>query len=82
MTAKRSVFSKAELVALADPEGGSRSPVKVIDFLLVGHSRPTIPLDDLVSAGVFNGRPPQSIARLSENRYLTLKGMLNLGFDL
>lgn len=82
MTAKRSVFSRSELVALADPEGGAQSPVKVIDFLLVGHSRPTARLADLVSAGVFNGRPPQSIARLSEDRYSALKSMLNLGFDV
>ncbi|WP_141700541.1 GNAT family N-acetyltransferase [Methyloceanibacter superfactus] len=78
MTAKRSVFSRDELVELA---GDSGSPVKVIDFLLVGHSRPTAKLADLVAGGVFNGRPPQSIAKLSEDRFLVLKGMLDLGFD-
>jgi hypothetical protein len=82
MTAKRSVFSKTELVALTNAEAGSRSPVKVIDFLLVGHSRPTVRLPELVSERVFNGRPPQSIANLSEDRYLRLKRLLRLGFDI
>jgi hypothetical protein len=30
---------------------------KVIDFLLVGHSQPSLRLATLVSEGVFNGRP-------------------------
>ena len=55
MTAKSSVFSAEELVGLTKPQGGSRSPVKVIDFLLVGHSKPTIALPELLSERVFNG---------------------------
>ena len=58
------------------------SPVKVIDFLLIGHSQPSVPLSTLVSAGIFNGRPPQSVAELSEKRYEELKALLQLGFDL
>jgi hypothetical protein len=55
------------------------SPVKMIGFLLVGHSQPPVPLSALVSGSIFNGRPPQSIAELSEERYAALKGLLQLG---
>ena len=79
MTARRSVFSADELSAI---QAGSPASVKVIDFLLAGHMTPPIGLDDLVAAGIFNGRPPQSIARLDEARYQRLRPMLKLGFEL
>jgi hypothetical protein len=79
MTARRSVFSAAELSAIQARSPGS---VKVIDFLLAGHMTPPIGLDDLAAAGIFNGRPPQSIARLDEARYQRLRLMLKLGFEL
>jgi len=78
LTAKRSVFSAEEL------EGFNASldnPVKVIDFLLVGHAEHPIELDALVKAGVFSNRPPQSIARVSEKQYQALKPLLRLGFE-
>lgn len=79
LTAKRSVFSADEMGTMsATPQ----NPVKVIDFLLVGHAKPVIPLNKLVEEGVFNGRPPQSIAELSEDRYQALKPLLLLGVDL
>jgi len=78
-TAKRSVFSAEDL---SDMAPSPLSPVKMIDFLLVGHSLPSVPLATLVSAGIFNGRPPQSIAELSEERYGSLKVLLQLGFDI
>ena len=78
-TAKRSVFSAQDLTGMAP---SPVSPVKMIDFLLVGHSQPSVPLATLVSAGIFNGRPPQSIAELSEERYAALKALLQLGFDI
>ena len=78
-TAKRSVFSAEDLTDMAP---SPVSPVKMIDFLLVGHSQPTVPLATLVSSGIFNGRPPQSIAELSEDRYAALKALLQLGFDI
>ena len=78
-TAKRSVFSAEDLTGMAP---SPVSPVKMIDFLLVGHSQPSVPLATLVSAGIFNGRPPQSIAELSEERYAALKALLQLGFDI
>jgi ribosomal protein S18 acetylase RimI-like enzyme len=79
MTAKRSVFSAAELTAR---QNESTRPIKVIDFLLAGHSTPPVRVETLVEAGIFNGRPPQSIARIDEDRYQRLRPLLNLGFDL
>jgi hypothetical protein len=79
MTARRLVFSAAELSAI---QAQSPAPVKVIDFLLAGHMAPPIGVGDLVAAGIFNGRPPQSIARLDETRYQRLRPVLKLGFEL
>jgi GNAT superfamily N-acetyltransferase len=79
VTAKRSVFSAEELAAMAPRPS---SPVKVIDFLLIGHHQPAVPLSDLLAQGVFNNRPPQSIAELGETRYKILKPSLHIGFDL
>jgi len=56
-------------------------PVKVIDFLLVGHVENPITLETLLDAGVFVNRPPQLIAALSEDRYQSLKPLTRLGFD-
>ena len=78
-TAKRSVFSAEDLTGMAP---SPLSPVKMIDFLLVGHSQPPVPLVKLVSAHIFSGRPPQSITELSEERYQALKALLQLGFDV
>jgi hypothetical protein len=41
-----------------------------------------ISVAELVAAGIFNGRPPQSIALLDEARYQRLRPMLKLGFEL
>lgn len=79
MTAKRSVFSGEELKEI---QTRAETPVKVIDFLLAGHISPPVSLDALVGAGIFNTRPPQSIARIDEERYLRLRPMMNLGFEL
>jgi GNAT superfamily N-acetyltransferase len=77
-TAKRSVFSADNLNRM---QPSRISPVKVIDFLLLGHSVPSVPLGTLTSAGIFTNRPPQSVAELSEQRYTALKHFLQLGFD-
>ncbi|TXR50498.1 GNAT family N-acetyltransferase [Phyllobacterium endophyticum] len=74
-TAKRSVFSDAELTSWVS---GS-SPLKVIDFLLIGHIVPPLPLGALTSNSVLSSWP-QSITRISEQSYRRLKPMLNLGF--
>jgi ribosomal protein S18 acetylase RimI-like enzyme len=75
--ARRSVFSKSEIDAMFQSRN---SPVKVIDFLLVGHSDPPIPLDNLIKLNVINSRPPQSITGISESAYQALKPLLNFGF--
>ena len=78
-TAKRSVFS-AE--ALEQMEASPVLPVKMIDFLLIGHIEPSVPLSTLVAKGIFSKRPPQSIAELGEGQYASLRPYLQLGFDL
>jgi GNAT superfamily N-acetyltransferase len=77
LTAKRSVFSAEEIDEM---QATAASPVKMIDFLLVGHIQPPVRLDTLVERGVFNNRPPQSIARFTEEQYEILKPFLQLGF--
>jgi hypothetical protein len=79
MTARRSVFSGAELVGI---QAKSNVPVKVIDFLLAGHLTSPIPVNELLRTRIFNKRPPQSITRLDEARYRRLRPLLKLGFEL
>ncbi len=79
LTAKRSVFSAVELEAIL---AARDSPVKVIDFHLAGHLEPPIDLATLRADGVFPGGPPQSITKLSNERYERLKERVNLGFQL
>ncbi|WP_018240688.1 GNAT family N-acetyltransferase [Ensifer sp. BR816] len=75
-TAKRSVFSDE---GLRNWVGGT-SPLKVIDFLLIGHIVPTLPLKLLMSEGVVRSHS-QSISEIPEGRYQRLKPLLNLGFE-
>lgn len=78
LTAKRSVFSAEDMYEMnASPS----TAVKMIDFLLVGHVHPSVSVETLVANGVFSNRPPQSISRLTEERYVKLKRFLELGFE-
>jgi len=79
LTAKRSVFSERELREWID---ASPSPVKVIDFLLVGHLSPPVRLETLKTEGVFGSHPPQSITALSPNRFALIRRRLALGFEV
>jgi GNAT superfamily N-acetyltransferase len=79
LTAKRSVFSAEDMNEM---QASPASPVKVIDFLLVGHVQPTVELDTLVVNGVFSNRPPQSISQLTEERYAKLKRFIQLGLEI
>ena len=79
LTAKRSVFSAKDMRGM---KASTNSPVKMIDFLLVGHTQPPVRLDTLVAMGVFSNRPPQSIAQLTEEQYANLKPHVQLGVDL
>jgi len=76
-TAKRSVFSAADLGAMA---ASSDAPVKIIDFLLAAHVEPPIPIGVLTKSGIVNAAP-QSIVKLSEDRYSSLRQHLRLGFE-
>lgn len=77
LTAKRSAYTTEQLSAIADE---SKTPVKVIDFLLMGHFDPAIPLDHLLESGVFRGWPPQSITRLDDARLAKIREHMNFGF--
>ena len=79
LTAKRSVYSTQQLNEIL---AASTEPVKVIDFLLVGHLEPVVPLTTLVSEGVFLPRPPQSICHLSPNQFKPSRRRMNFGFDV
>jgi GNAT superfamily N-acetyltransferase len=78
-TAKRSVFTAD---ALNGMNPSIESPVKMIDFRLVGHIEPAVRLDIAISEGVFVNRPPQSISELTEDRYARLRPYLQLGYPL
>jgi ribosomal protein S18 acetylase RimI-like enzyme len=75
----RSVYSERQLVNWnASPE----SPVKVINFLLVGHIAPPMFLAELAYDGVFRGHPPQSIIRLERSKLESILDRLDLGFQI
>lgn len=77
-SAKRSVYSADEMREMEPTEA---SPVKVIDFLLVGHTQPVVNLERLQALRVFGKHPYQSITMLSETQYQALKGDLQIGFE-
>jgi GNAT superfamily N-acetyltransferase len=79
LTAKRSVFSEAELREMIEARA---TPVRVIDFLLVGHLEPVVPLATLKAAGVFKGAPPQSISALTQEQFAPIRARLDLGFQV
>jgi ribosomal protein S18 acetylase RimI-like enzyme/rRNA-processing protein FCF1 len=77
--ARRSVFSMNDLEVMMQE---SSKPIKVIDFLLVGHSDPPVDLEKLINLGVFRQRPPQSITIISDDAYGRLKSLLRVGFKI
>jgi hypothetical protein len=78
MTAKRSVFSRDELERIQIER---TAPVKVIDFILVGHAVQPIHINSLIGYGILKG-PPQSITKLPDESYLKLRDRLNLGYPM
>lgn len=78
-TAKRSVFSAADLHGM---KPSASYPVKMIDFLLVGHMDPAVRLETLLNTDVFSNRPPQSIAEFTQAQYAQLKPQIQLGFEI
>jgi ribosomal protein S18 acetylase RimI-like enzyme/predicted nucleic acid-binding protein len=77
--ARRSVFSLDNLKAMMQE---SSRPIKVIDFLLVGHSDPPVSLEQLIRSGIFHSRPPQSISMISDEAYKRLKQQLSFGYKI
>lgn len=77
ITAKRSVYSEDQLAAF---RASNARPVKVIDFLLIGHLDPPMKLADLNREGVFTGHPPQSICYLPPPRFRAVRQRMSLGF--
>ena len=71
----RSVYTERQLLGW---EASDEKPVKVINFLLVGHIRPAFSLSQMRANGVVRG-PPQSIFRLPSDRVQLILNGLNLG---
>jgi len=79
LTGKRSVYSEGQLDAF---KATKKKPVKVIDFLLIGHIDPPILLTDLKAGGVFNRTPPQSICILPPARFQLVRNRMQFGFKI
>jgi ribosomal protein S18 acetylase RimI-like enzyme len=77
MTAKRSAYTTEQLTNIMQI---SNTPVRVIDFLLIGHFVPTISLPELIDMQVFRGWPPQSITHLPEHRFEAVRARMDFGF--
>ena len=77
LTAKRSAYTTEQHSKIVEVRD---TPVKVIDFLLMGHFDPAIGLDELLETKVFRGWPPQSITRLDEERFGKVRRRMNFGF--
>jgi hypothetical protein len=73
-TGRRSVYSADEQIDMVKD-----SPVKVLDFLLVGHLKGPIPLGLLQSMGAMKG-VPQSIRSIRKSAYDQLRMHDNLGY--
>lgn len=74
MTSKRSVFTDESLEAMFD---NNTSPVKVLDFLLVGHFNNVVPLRKLIELGVLKA-PPMSIGIIEHTAFENLITLGNL----
>jgi hypothetical protein len=79
ITAKRSVYSEEQLEGF---HASQARPVKVIDFLLIGHLDPPMTLIDLKREGVFTAHPPQSISHLPPPRFCPVRQRMSFGFEV
>jgi hypothetical protein len=75
----RSVYSERQLLSW---RASAERPVKVINFLLMGHIEPPITLPELHGEGIFEGHPPQSIFRFKPQKLAALMARLNLDFTV
>jgi ribosomal protein S18 acetylase RimI-like enzyme len=78
LVGRRSVYAKEDLESF---DASEKSPVLVIDFLLHGHFKPHVSLEALLRAGAFVARPPQSIKRIANSVYETLKTDAQVTFE-
>jgi rRNA-processing protein FCF1/GNAT superfamily N-acetyltransferase len=78
LTARRSVFSVDQLNAL---DAQIENPVRVLDFLLVGHLREPLGIEECRSNGLLNS-PPQSIGRLSTQSYQRLSARIQPSYAI
>jgi hypothetical protein len=74
---RRSVYSQQDLI---EWRASVRSPVLVIDFLLVGHLQHPIPLAQLIACGAVRSAP-QSIARMPALGFEQLKAAIAFDFS-
>jgi ribosomal protein S18 acetylase RimI-like enzyme len=79
LTAKRSVFGEPELKRKSRDASG---PIKLVDFLLMGHFEPAIPLSILIEYGIIGGQPPQAICRIPGPAAMRLVPHINWGFEI
>ena len=87
LSSGRSVYNKKQL---DDWDATPESPVKVINFLLVGYIdpdpdstvEPTLGINFLCENGIFQGHPPQAIFGISRQQLATMIPQIQLGFTL
>jgi hypothetical protein len=79
LTGGRSVFSKKELDEF---QASSSKPVKVLNFLLVGHLKVPVHLEQLRREEVFVTSPPQSVCQRERISGLKLVRRLGDGFEV
>lgn len=75
----RSVYSEKQLIGM---KASAESPVRVINFLLVGYFTPAILLDELQSLGVMAAHPAQSAYRIETAKLKSLLNKAGLGFEI
>jgi GNAT superfamily N-acetyltransferase len=78
MVGRRSVYSQEDLEHW---QASDSDPVLVIDFLLNGHFEPPMTLATLLKCGAFRKRPPQSIKRLSEQSYRSIRSGTQVHYE-
>jgi predicted nucleic acid-binding protein/L-amino acid N-acyltransferase YncA len=75
ITARRSAFSVQQLGELMPTQA---RPLRVLDFLLIGHLLNPIRLTECVRRRVFSQRPPQSIMSISADAFNRIRELLRV----
>jgi ribosomal protein S18 acetylase RimI-like enzyme len=74
---RRSVYSQRDLIVM-NPQ--LKSPVLVIDFLLIGHLDPAVSIGALIAKAILTS-PPQSIGKIEEHAFEKLRAMMSFSFS-